>query len=254
MVLAGVEDSAEVAVARAGKRMTLDELVQQLQQVHGRSLRAVVLYGSAASGEEIAGQSDFNVMVLTDDLSVEHLRKLGQTMRAWSEAGNGPVLELTVDEWRSSSDVFAMEYADILERHKVLHGVLPLDGITVSRSDLRLQVEREAMGKLLLLRRSIMMAGADKARQQDLLKSSIGTLLVIFRAVLRLAGETPQRDAIQVIETVSNRAGFDGEPFAAAHRLRRGSALDDSRTESLIEGYLKGMSQLVRYLDALPAV
>src|SRR5258707_8543144 len=28
----------------------------------------------------------------------------------------------TVDEWRHSADVFPMEYADILERHRVLHG------------------------------------------------------------------------------------------------------------------------------------
>lgn len=44
----------------AAKTMTLDELVAQLTRVHGEALQAVVLYGSAASGEDIAGRSDLN--------------------------------------------------------------------------------------------------------------------------------------------------------------------------------------------------
>lgn len=244
-------DSAEVAVARTGKGMTLDDLVQQLRQVHGNALQAVVLYGSAASGEEIAGHSDFNVMVLAESLPLSHMRALGQTMRAWQEAGNPPVLELTTFEWRSSSDIFPMEYADILERHRVLTGVLPLDGVSVRRADLRLQVEQEAMGKLLRLRRGVMVAGTDAERQRDLLRQSVSTLLVIFRAVLRLDGEVPPKDAPQVIDAVSKRCGFDPEPYQQAAALRRGVALATSDVESVLEGYLAGMAMLVRYLDAL---
>jgi len=231
--------------------MTLDELVQQLRKVHGNALQAVVLYGSAASGEDIAGHSDINVMVLAESLALEKLRTLSQTMRAWQEAGNPPVLELTTFEWRSSSDIFPMEYADILERHRVLTGVLPLDGVAVRRADLRLQVEQEAMGKLLRLRRGVMIAGTDAERQQDLLRHSVGTLLVIFRAVLRLDGEVPPKDASQVIDAVAKRCGFDPAPYLQASALRRGTKLAASEAETVLEGYLDGMSRLVRYLDAL---
>ena len=135
--------------------MSLDELVVQLRQVHGDLLEAVVLYGSAASDEQIKGHSDHNVLVIVQSLSVTTLQALSQTTRAWNEAGNSPPLTITRDEWTRSTDIFPMEYADILERHRVLYGSLPLDGIAVDRDDLRLQVEQEAMGKLLRLRREL---------------------------------------------------------------------------------------------------
>ena len=74
-----------------------------------------------------------------------------------THAGNPPPLTLTTREWRRSSDIFSMEYADILERHKVLHGQLDMN-VTVDPEHLRLQLEHEAMGTLLQLRRGALAA------------------------------------------------------------------------------------------------
>ncbi len=229
--------------------MSLDELVSQLRQVHGELLETVVLYGSAASDEQIKGHSDQNVLVIVTSLSVATLQKLSQTARAWNEAGNIPPLTITRDEWRRSTDIFPMEYADILERHRVLFGSLPLDGIQVNRQHLRLQVEQEAMGKLLRLRRGVMAAGMDRDKQSQLMRASVSALLVIFRGVLRLHGETPARDATRVAEHVGQRCGFDAAPFERVLALVRGRALDASETEGTLAGYIAGMESLVQYLD-----
>ncbi|MEO7999888.1 MAG: nucleotidyltransferase domain-containing protein, partial [Gemmatimonadaceae bacterium] len=148
--------------------MTLEELVKQLTQMYGTGLRSVVLYGSAASGEDVKGKSDQNVLVIVDRLDRTRLQQLAQTTRAWIDAGNPPPLTLTHAEWLRSADIFPMEYADILERHRILHGENPLGGIRVAPRDLRLQVEHEAMGKLLKLRAGVMSAGTD-AKQQNAL-------------------------------------------------------------------------------------
>ena len=137
---------------------------------------------------------------------------------------------------------------------EVLHGTLPLDGIGVSRADLRLQVEQEAMGKLLRLRRGVMVAGADTERQQELLRASLSTLLVIFRAVMRLHGEQPPRDAAQVVAAVSRRCGFDSAPFERVSALKRGTALPAADTERVLEGYVTGMTALVAYLNRFDGV
>lgn len=229
--------------------MTLDGLVTQLRQVHGDALVAVVLYGSAASGEEVAGRSDLNVLAIAHSLPLDALRALGQTMRAWQEAGNPPVLEMTETEWRASADIFPMEYADILERHRVLYGALPLDGVVVSGDDLRLQLEQEAMGKLLRLRRGVMVAGTDVERQQELLAASLSALLVLFRATMRLNGEVPPRDAGQVIAAVATRCGFAAEPFEQVAALKRGTALAKADTERVLAGYVAGLTALVAYLN-----
>src|SRR3954465_14365366 len=120
-------------------RMKLHETVSQLPAADGTGPPSVVLYGSAAAGEHIAKRSDYNVLVIVDALDPSRLTAASAASRAWAEAGNPAPLTMTMSEWRGSSDIFPMEYADILERHKVLHGEAPFDGIRVDARDLRLQ-------------------------------------------------------------------------------------------------------------------
>src|SRR5574338_1620220 len=159
--------------------MTLDELVDQLRKVYGAQLRTVVLYGSAAAGEHIPKRSDYHVLVVVDELTPQHMRTGAAVARAWGENGNPPPLTLTTSEWRGSADIFPMEYADILERHRVLYGTPPFDGIAVDREHLRLQLEHEAMGKLLKLRQGVLAAGGDERQQIELLAASLSTIMVI---------------------------------------------------------------------------
>src|SRR3954452_25264513 len=157
-------------------RMTLDELVSQLRAAYGSALRSIVLYGSAAAGEHIAKKSDYNVLVIVDDLDPTRLAAASAASRAWTDSGNPAPLTLTTNEWKGSSDIFPMEYADILERHRVLSGDPPFDGIRVNISDLRLQLEQEAMGKLIKLRQGVLASGGDGQRQLDLLAASLSAI------------------------------------------------------------------------------
>lgn len=235
-------------------KMALDELVAQLQKAFGDGLQAVVLYGSAAAGEHIPKRSDFNVLVIVREIGLPELEKEAAIARAWGEAGNPPPLTLTAEEWRSSSDVFPMEYADVLERHRVLFGTPPFDGVSVEPRNLRLQLEHEAMGKLLQLRRGILSAGGEKKRLVELLASSLSTFMVIFRALLRYHGETPPTDYERLIGAVSVKTGLDGAPFSRVVRHLRGSEpLPESDVQPVLAGYLAGAHALVDYLDRLDA-
>jgi predicted nucleotidyltransferase len=236
-------------------KMTLDELVAQLKKAFGDGLQAVVLYGSAAAGEHIPRRSDFNVLVIVRELGLPELEREAAIARAWSEAGNPPPLTLTEGEWRSSCDVFPMEYADVLERHRVLYGTPPFDGIAVQARDLRLQLEHESMGKLLQLRQGILAAGGDRKRLVELLAASLSTFMVIFRAVLRYHGESPPMDYERLIAAVSARITLDGAPFARVVRHLRGSEpLPEREVQQVLAGYLAGAHALVDYLDRLESI
>src|SRR4051812_7615578 len=175
-------------------KLTLDDLVAQLKAAFGGDLSSVVLYGSAAGGEHNPKRSDQNVLVIVKSVPMSAAKAIAATARAWSDAGNPPPLVLTDSEWRSSADIFPMEYADILDRNRVLHGKPPFDGITVKAGDLRLQLEHEAMGKLLKLRQAVLATAGDDKRLVELMAASASTIMVIFRAVCRLHGQTPDRD------------------------------------------------------------
>jgi hypothetical protein len=234
--------------------MTLDELVSQLAAAYGTALRSVVLYGSAAAGEHIAKRSDYNVLVIVEALGAKELTAASAASRAWVDAGNHAPLTLTSDEWRGSADIFPMEYADILDRHRVLHGNAPFDGVHVDLRDLRLQLEQEAMGKLLKLRQGVLASGNEGAKQVELLASSMSTIMVIFRAFLRLHGEKPPTDNLALATNVARRAGFDAEPFAQVVRHVRGEQkIAASDVAPILSGYLRGMEQLVAYLDRYQA-
>lgn len=235
--------------------MTLDELVSQLRAAYGTALRSVVLYGSAAAGggEHVAKKSDYNVLVIVDDVPLDRLKELSAVARAWRGAGNPTPMTFTEREWRDSSDIFAMEYADILERNRVLYGESPFEGITVDPADLRLQVEREAMGVLLRLRGAVLLAGTDSAEQIKLMTASLSTLMVVFRGVLRLAGRTPPRGYAEIAREVSAMAGIDAAAFEAVSRqLHDPGEIPKDRAREMLGAYLNGMGRVATYVSALP--
>jgi hypothetical protein len=231
-------------------KMTLEELVAQLRAAFGAELRSVVLYGSAAAGDHIPKRSDYNVLVLVDSLDVARLQAVAAVVRAWSEAGNPPPFTLTTEEWRRSADIFPMEYTDIQERHRVLYGAPPFDGVQVDPADLRRQLELEAMGKLLRLRQGVLAAGGDGRRQLELLEASRSTIMVLFRAVLRLHGQKPPSDTVELCRSVGELAGLDAEPFIRVlHHVRGGEKLRPADAGRMLSDYVKGVQQLVAHLD-----
>jgi len=230
-------------------RMTLDDLVSQLRAAFGPELHAVVLYGSAAAGEHLPNKSDYNVLVVVESLAPDRLAAASAAVSAWAEAGNPAPLTLTMHEWRSSADIFAMEYADVLERHRVLFGTFPTD-VQVKPADLRLQLEHEAMGTLLQLRRGALAAGQNAKDQLALLEKSSSTVMVLFRAILRLNGQTPSQDNIQLSGQAASLVGMNVDAFIAVLRHKRGEqVLRGGDAARVLAGYLAGTEALVRYLD-----
>jgi|SRR6478672_11231462 len=234
--------------------MKLDELVSQLRAAYGATLQSVLLYGSAVAGEHIAKRSDYNILVVLDAVPLNRLAAVGAVLRSWGEAGNPPPMTFTSAEWKSSADVFPMEYADILERHKVLYGDDPTTGISVSRSDLRLQVEQQALGKLLHLRRGAMAAGDDAGEQVKLLEVSLSAIMVVFRGVVRLHGEVPPQDYNELSGIVGAKAGFDpGFVQRAVKHVRGTEKIRKEDAQTILAGYMAGMEKLVAYLDRFTA-
>ena len=230
--------------------MKLEELVSQLQLAYGAGLRSVVLFGSAVAGEHNPKKSDYNILVIVDSLPLDKLRAVAAVSKAWAEDGNPPPMTFTSKEWRASADIFPMEYADILERHRVLFGTPPFEGIRVTPSDLRLQVEQQTMGKLLQLRQATMGAGGDSRLQLEVLEKSLSTLMVIFRGVSRLHGQVPSQDYEELTRQLAQRAGFPPEAFVKVIRHVRGTEkIPRESAAGILEAYMAAMERLVSYLN-----
>src|SRR5476651_1558746 len=123
--------------------ITLDGLVAGVREAYGPDLLGVVLYGSAAGPDHHGTDGEHDVLVLVRTVTPAGMRAASSVVRKWIAAGNPPPLLLTAAEWRASADVFAIEYADLLERHRVLFGALPTEGVRVQKRDIRQQLETE---------------------------------------------------------------------------------------------------------------
>jgi hypothetical protein len=230
----------------------LADLVQQMQRVWERGLSAVLLYGSGAGGEHIAGRSDYNVLVLVDSAPLERLQAAEAALRGWRTAGHSPPQIMTLEEWRTGADAFPMEYADILARHRMLTGDPPFAGIAVRATDLRLQLEHTARATLQRLRRKLL--GASGEAHRDVLSDSVREVMIVFRASERLHGATPPTENDGLARAVAARAGFDPEPFLRAVRhVRSAPKLSAREATDVLSAYQVGQERLITYLDAYEA-
>jgi predicted nucleotidyltransferase len=228
------------------------ELAWALQAVYDDGLVSAVLYGSAARGEYRAGVSDLNVLVLLRDVSPAALRRGSEAARAWVAERNPPPLVMSVDEWRRSADVWAIELADIQDAHVRLAGADPFEGISIRPEDLRLQCERELKGKQIQLRERYLLFAGEPAELGELLVRSFSTFLVLFRTVLRLRGEPGVRDAESVVKRVADQVGFAPGPLLEIHRARAaGGKLTAEADSPLVVGYLDAVSRVVNHVDRL---
>lgn len=233
--------------------MTLEQLVQQLRAAHGDALLGVVLYGSTAA--DPSATRGHSVLVIVRALDVRAMQAGGAIAQAWQEAGNAPPLTLTEAEWRSSLDVFAIEHADIAERHRVLYaasGFAPADRAEIRDADVRQQLEYELLALLLTVRSAIAVAGREVKAQRAILGGEASRAAALMRAVLRLERQPVPGDAAGVCRDVGALAGFDAAPFVAALQLRRGTPLPKGDVEPALAGFHAGLATLVAWVDARP--
>jgi predicted nucleotidyltransferase len=134
--------------------MTPEKLTEELKQACPKGLKSIILYGSAAAGDRIEKKSDYNVLVVTDNLDIRTLNSIAKTASAWSKAGNPAPLLFTEDRLARATDVFPIELLDICECHVELMTRSLSTFLVLFRASLRLFEEQvpqkkfEALEKL----------------------------------------------------------------------------------------------------------
>jgi hypothetical protein len=231
----------------------VEKLTGELEAALGADLVSLLLYGSSARGSAVPNRSDVNLLLIVRDASAEVLHRAAPALNAWARSGHRLPLIHTLAEWQDCSDVFPMEIEDIRDAHHVLAGRDPLEGLATSRTDLRRELEREVRGKLLYLRAGYTAAAGDGVALGELLSQALGTLLVFFRAALRLAGRSVPGDSATLIRHTAQIAGFEAASFDWALAARQGeqprrlSAFDADAAR-----YLAAVERFTRYVNDLP--
>ena len=230
----------------------LTELVGKLRSANGDRLIAVILYGSAATETGKDQFSDFNVLCVLKQVTPQELADSEPIIRWWREKKHPAPLLLSEEEVRTSSDCFPIEFHDIKERHRVLHGTDVVADLTIDYSFYRAQVEHELRAKLLRLRQKAAGVLSEKDVLLRLLAESISTFSVLFRHALLLSGEAAQFDKREIVKACRDKFGIDASPFLTLLDVREEKVKTrDLQPVSLFREYLKQIHVVVDAVDRM---
>lgn len=191
----------------------LQELTTRLTQALGDNLVSFCLYGPAVRQDTREAGKELTTLLIVRDTGPVALRPIEGGIADWTKRGQPPPLVFSEEGWKASTDVFPIEIEDMREAHRVLHGDDPFEGLTTTTSDLRSELEREVRGKVLRLRTEFLAAAPKPKALQELLLDSAGTFFVLFRAVLRLAGQAPPQTPKTLVHEVAEVAELDATAF-----------------------------------------
>jgi predicted nucleotidyltransferase len=233
----------------------LSGLVSDLRATHGDNLASVVLYGSAAAGDHIELQSDYNLLISLNRITPEDLRLAQAPMREWQRLGHPLPVYFTVEELSDAADVFPIEFHQMANARIVLYGKDPFEFVKLSDLNLRHQTEYELRSKLIQLRRLYIPASASTEKLCDLMADSLASFAALFRAVLLLHGQEAPVAKPDCVRATARVLGLDITPFERIFALRASATLPSGENEAneIFASYLEQLEQVVEAVDEMRA-
>jgi len=226
------------------------QFVKRVQEAAGANIQAIILFGSAVSGDFHEGLSDINLFCVLRESSFAALRALAPVVKWWNGQKQPPPLCMTRAELERSTDVFTIELMDMMHHHRVLFGEDVLQALKIETHLHRVQVEYELREKLILLRQHLLMAGDDTSRLWDVVLHSAPSFATLFRHALIVLGEDASLRRRESVQALSQKVGFDPSAMQQALDVREGKA--NRKTFEVLDlctRYLAGVEKVAAAVD-----
>ncbi|HZR67250.1 MAG TPA: nucleotidyltransferase domain-containing protein [Terriglobales bacterium] len=230
----------------------LKEFVAKLRTAAGENLASVILYGSAADGEFHAEYSDFNLLCIVRETSFPSLSKIAEAVDWWRKKKHHPPLVMTHKELKDTADVFSIEFIDMKQRYKVLHGDDVLRDLNVPMHLHRSQLEYELREKLFLLRQHLLLANGNGKAVWEVMLNSLSSFTTLFRHVLIELGEQGRKHSREAVQELASRLNFDPSAFVQLMEVRAKKADRKQLAESdVAKRYLAAIEGVASAVDTM---
>jgi len=166
----------------------------------GSDLRAIVLFGSGAENR-LRATSDVNLIVVLAKFSADPVRALSDTLLAIRAAVRLNTMWLLESEIPHAVEAFAVKFADVQRRRRVLWGTDPFAHVAIPRQAAIARLGQVLMNLIMRLRAGYAMHSHQEERLAALVADAAGPLRASAAEILELEGGAPPapREALQRI-------------------------------------------------------
>jgi hypothetical protein len=237
----------------AGNSAKLEKLIDDLRAVHGNNLASIVLYGSAATDNQVNRRSDHNLLIALNRITTEDLHAAHDSLQEWHKLGQPTPVYFTVGELQDAADVFPIEFLQMEKARKILFGRDPFEFVQISHANLRHQTEYELRTGLIRLRRLYIPASASAERLSNLMSDSLASFAALFRAFLILKGQEPPVSKHESVNATVRLLDLDSVPFERILKFHtdKDSVLNKEEANSLFGSYMAQVEKVIEAVDRI---
>lgn len=228
------------------------ELTGDYQRVFGSDLVSLIIYGSAAGGFYVKGKSDINLLVVLSPEAVNRLEDALEIVEYWRKRRVAVPWVMTKAFIANSLDCYPIEFLNMQNSHVLIHGEDVLEGLKFKPEDVRLQIEKELKGKLVLLRQGYLETEGRARQLRQLIGRSIMAFITVFNALIYLKqASIPQRRR-DTIKEAARLITFDADVFLACVDIREGvDKFSGEEIADIFKKYLRAVENMCNIVDSL---
>jgi hypothetical protein len=227
-------------------------LIEDYQRIFENDLVSLIIYGSAADGHYIKGQSDINLLVVLTPQGARRLEDAFETVKQWRKRNVAVPWVMTKFFIERSLDVYPIEFLNLKHNHIVLYGEDVLETLDFKPEDLRLQIERELKGKLILLREGYLETGGEAKPLRLLMTRSITAFISVFKALVYLKQHSVPTDRRKTIKELSQYFDVDANIFLQCIDMKEGKDTLSSKDVAVVfKKYLQEVEKICDLVDAV---
>ncbi|MCY7387558.1 MAG: hypothetical protein LH481_05755 [Burkholderiales bacterium] len=186
---------------------SISAFVEAAKTAFGAELVSIVMYGSAAEGR-LRATSDVNTLLVLKRFGQAHADQLREPMRLAHATVQMNTMFLLETEVPTAMEAFAVKFADIVARHRVLFGADPFAALEPSRDALIRRLKQVLLNLQLRLRERYVLLSLREEQLALVIADAAGPLRSSAASMLHLEGQAvmPPKEALEKVVREMNDA------------------------------------------------
>lgn len=192
----------------------IEQFLQKAGQAFGKDLVSAVLFGSAAEGR-LRSTSDVNLLLVLRQFDKAQADMIRDPLRTAHASIHLDVMFLLESEIWQAMDAFAVKFADILSRKRVLIGHDPFENLLITPEAMLRRTQQVLLNHILRMRERYAMVSLREEQLALIIADMAGPLRACAASLLRLQGRPAASPKEAFATILSEHGGPTGADIGA---------------------------------------